>query len=241
MVGTPAGVTLAPEGGAHQSSITPSIGLELPGLTFAEPAYGAALDWLLCDGLQRLAYPDGDSLYLRLSTRTIDQSPFDDAADRYGREALRGAVLAGGYRLVEPSGATELVIAASGPVVPEAIAAAAALDREGVATLVVDVTSSDRLFRGWRNTQEHGIRSGTRVRDDHHLAAVLAPEERRIPIVTVHDAASHHLAWLGGVYGARTVPVGVDRFGQSGTIADLYAMFGLLPDQIVNAGLAALD
>lgn len=241
VVGTPAGVTLAPEGGAHQSSITPSIGLELPGLTFAEPAYGAALDWLLCDGLQRLAYPDGDSLYLRLSTRTIDQSPFGAAAGRYGREELRGAVLAGGYRLVEPSAATELVIAASGPVVPEAIAAAAGLEREGVATLVVDVTSSDRLFRGWRNAQERGIRSGTRVRDDHHLAAVLAPEERRLPIVTVHDAASHHLAWLGGVYGARTVPVGVDRFGQSGTIADLYAMFGLLPDQIVNAGLAALD
>ena len=76
VVGTPSGVSLAPEGGAHQSTITPSIGIELPGLTLAEPAYAAALDWLLCDGLARLARPDGDSLYLRLSTRPLDQAPF---------------------------------------------------------------------------------------------------------------------------------------------------------------------
>ncbi len=241
VAGTPAGVTLAPEGGAHQSSITPSIGLELPGLTYAEPAFADALDWLLCDGLQRLAYPDGESLYLRLSTRSVDQRPFLAAKERVGDERLRGDVLAGAYRLVEPSGPAELVIAASGPVVTEAVAGAAGLEAEGVPTLVIDVTSSDRLFRGWRGALERAASSGTPASDDHHLTSLLEPAERRVPIVTVHDAASHHLAWLGGVYGARTVPVGVDRFGQSGTIADLYEIFGLLPGQIVNAGLVALN
>ena len=116
------------------------------------------------------------------------------------------------------------------------------LEAEGVATLVIDVTSSDRLFRGWRAGARARLRrSARRRRDDHHLTSLLEPSERRVPIVTVHDAASHHLAWLGGVYGARTVPVGVDRFGQSGTIADLYEIFGLLPEQIVNAGLVALN
>ncbi len=241
VAGTPAGVTLAPEGGAHQSSITPSIGLELPGLTYAEPAFAAAVDWLLCDGLQRLGYPHGDSLYLRLSTRAIDQAPFEAAAERLGRERLRTDVLAGGYRLVEPPGPADVVLATCGPVVPEVVAAAALLAAEGVAAVVIDVTSSDRLYRSRQGELDAASREARPAADVHHLAALLLPAERRAPIVTVHDAASHHLAWLGGVYGARTVPVGVDAFGQSGGIRDLYELFGLLPEQIVNAALGALS
>src|SRR5215216_5505562 len=112
VVGTPAGITLAPEGGAHQSTITPSIGLELPALTYAEPAYARALDWLLCDGLAALARPAGGSLYLRLSTRPIEQAPFSAAADRLGAERLRADVLAGGYRLREAHGPAGVVLAA---------------------------------------------------------------------------------------------------------------------------------
>ena len=122
VVGTPAGITLAPEGGAHQSTITPSIGLELPGLTYVEPAYARALDWLLCDGLADLARPDGGSLYARLSTRPIDQRPFADAAERLGTERLRADVLAGGYRLLEPDEPAAVVLATCGPVVPEVLA-----------------------------------------------------------------------------------------------------------------------
>jgi pyruvate dehydrogenase E1 component len=240
VAGTPAGVTLAPEGGAHQSSITPSIGLELPGLTYAEPAYARALDWLLCDGLQRLGYPDGGSLYLRLSTRPIDQTPFDLATERSGVEQLRADVLAGGYRLVEPSGPADVVIAASGAVVPEAVGAAALLADEGVRSVVVDVTSSDRLFRGWRSELRSATRHARPSTPAHQLANLLGEHERHVPIVTVHDAASHHLAWLGGVFGARTVPVGVDQFGQSGTVHDLYEIFDLLPGQLANAALVAL-
>jgi pyruvate dehydrogenase E1 component len=241
VAGTPAGVTLAPEGGAHQSSITPSIGLELPGLTYAEPAFAAATDWLLCDGLQRLGYPDGGSLYLRLSTRPVDQAPFVDVLERRGEAALRPEVLAGGYRLLEPRGPAEVVLATCGPVMAEVLTAAAQLEEEGVSALVLDITSSDRLFRRWRAELRDAAREARPADDRHHLATLLAPEERRLPIVTVHDAASHHLAWLGGVFGARTVPVGVDRFGQSGTIHDLYELFDLLPEQIVNATLVALS
>ena len=89
VVGTPAGVTLSPEGGAHQSSITPSIGLELPGLTYSEPSYSVALDWILCNALTSLSSPEGTSTYLRLSTRPIDQAQFDEARRRLGEETLQ--------------------------------------------------------------------------------------------------------------------------------------------------------
>ncbi len=240
VVGTPAGITLAPEGGAHQSTITPSIGLELPGLTYAEPAYARALDWLLCDGLADLGRPDGGSLYLRLSTRPVDQRPFAAALDRVGTDQLRAGVLAGGYRLHEPAEPAAVVLATCGPVVPEVLAAAATLADEGAPAIVLDLTSPDRLYRGWRGTLRSATREGRPATTDHHLASLLRPAERSLPIVTVHDAASHHLAWIGGVFGARVVPVGVDEFGQSGSIPDLYGLFDLLPEQIVNAALVAL-
>jgi pyruvate dehydrogenase E1 component len=239
VVGTPAGITLAPEGGAHQSTITPSIGLELPGLTYAEPAFATALDWLLCDGLTRLADPDGTSLYLRLSTRPLDQAPFAAAASRLGDEALRADVLAGGYRLAEPAEAAAVVLATCGPVVPEVLAAAELLDGEGLPALVLDLTSPDRLYRDWRYGLRDAARQGRTAGADHHLGRLLIGPERPLPIVTVHDAASHHLAWLGGVFGVPVVPVGVDEFGQSGSIPELYGLFDLLPEQIVNAALLA--
>jgi pyruvate dehydrogenase E1 component len=241
VVGTPAGITLAPEGGAHQSTITPSIGLELPGLTFAEPAFAEALDWLLCDGLARLGTADGTSLYLRLSTRPVDQGPFRAALERLGEERLRADVLAGGYRLGEPpSGSAGVVLATCGPVVPEVLAAAEVLDAEGVPALVLDLTSTDRLYREWRYGLRDSARQATPAADCHQLARLIEEDERTWPIVTVHDAASHHLAWLGGVFGQRVVPVGVDEFGQSGSIRELYGVFDLLPEQIVNAALVAL-
>lgn len=243
VVGTPAGISLAPEGGAHQSSITPSIGLELPGLTGCEPAYATALDWLLCDGLARLSDADGTSLYLRLSTRPIDQSPFAAAIERHGDAMLRDDVLAGGYRLREPDTSDrppDVVLATCGAVVPEVLAAADELESEGVSVLVLDLTSADRLYRQWRSGLRDAARAAAPDGHDHHLARLLRPPERRAPIVTVHDAASHHLAWLGSVFGSRVVPVGVDAFGQSGSIPELYGTFDLLPGQIVNAALVAL-
>ncbi len=244
VVGTPSGVTLSYEGGAHQSTVTPSVGIGLPGVTYAEPAYGTALDWLLCDGLRRLADRHaGESLYLRLTTRPIDQTPFDAARERLGDDLLRRHVLAGAYRLVEPSrdatGWPRVCLAASGAVLPEVVAAAALLAEEEVAAVVLDVTSADRVHRGWIGARQRERRRA-RLGGDFHLAEVLSPAERRVPIVTVHDAVPHALSWLGSVFGTPTTPVGVEAFGQSGSIPDLYRVHDLAPDMIVNAALALL-
>ncbi len=243
VAGTPSGVTLAPEGGAHQSTITPSVGAELPGIDYAEPAYALAVDWLLCDGLRRLSDPAGRSLYLRLSTRPIDQAPFATAVERLGESEAQRHVLAGAYRLREPAGTGDpgITLAAAGAIMPEALAAAASLEEEGVDVTVIDVTSPDRLYADWQRSHVAGIERGERARfDETHLAAVLTPAERAQPVVSVHDAASHHLAWLGAALGVRQVPLGVDQFGQSGTIADLHRATGIDAPAIVNAALSLL-
>ncbi len=242
IVGTPSGITLAPEGGAHQSVITPSVGLELPGVTYCEPTYARALDWLLCDGLRKLSTPAGTSLYLRLSTRPIDQSPLNELIETRGEDDIRAAVLAGGYRLREPSsgGKDRIVIAATGPVMPEVLEAVDLLQDEGVAAGVIDVTSPDMLFHQWRKGLNESAATVTAPKHNHHLASLIPPDQRTLPILTVHDASSHTMAWLGSVFGQRVVPVGVDRFGESGDIAELYRSFSLLPDQIVVAALVAL-
>jgi pyruvate dehydrogenase E1 component len=126
-------------------------------------------------------------------------------------------------------------------VVPEVLSAAELLESEGVAATVLDLTSLDLLYRGWREGLRASARSGAARREDFHLAGLLPPRERRLPIVTVHDAASHAMAWLGSVFGAPVVPVGVDAFGQSGSIPELYGAFDLLPEQLVNAALVAID
>ncbi|MEO6885875.1 MAG: pyruvate dehydrogenase, partial [Jatrophihabitantaceae bacterium] len=252
IAGTPSGITLAPEGGAHQSTITASIGLELPGTTFIEPAYAGALDWLLCDALGQIAGRPSNSTdevaqngayYFRLTTRPIDQLPFDAARARLGDAVLRRQVLAGAYLLVDArelarAGAPVVQLAASGAVMPEVLQAAADLASEGIAANVVDVTSLDRLYSAWQGTLRQGLRTATTPSEPGALRAAFT---QRVPVVTVHDAASHTMAWLGSALGASSVPLGVDQFGQSGSVADLYEMHDLLPGSIVNAALAALS
>ncbi len=241
-VGTPAGVTLAPEGGAHQSTITPSIGVELPGLTAVEPAYATEVDWLLCDALARLSEPDGSSTYLRLSTRPVDQAPFAAAYARLGEEELRRQVLAGGYRLVDGAedGRPGVTIVTTGATAPEAIAAAALLDDEGVQATVIHLTSPDQVYRSWRSGFVRSAAAARLVRAPSHLHHLLPPGERSRPVVSVHDAASHSLAWLGSAIGVRQFPLGVDRFGESGTVADLHALTGIAAGSVVNAALIAV-
>jgi pyruvate dehydrogenase E1 component len=249
VAGTPSGVTLAPEGGAHQSTITASIGLELPGVTALEPAYGQALDWLLCDALGRIAagppttttaapHDDG-SYYFRLTTRPIDQAPFEAARERYGETMLRRHVLAGAYRLVDAEvDGPQVYLVGTGAVLPEVLAAAAELAEEGIAAHVIDVTSADRLYTSWQRTLRQGVRTATAPSLAGPLRTVFT---ERAPMVTVHDASSHTLAWLGSALGVPAVPLGVDSFGQSGTVADLYELHDLTSGAIVNAALAALS
>jgi pyruvate dehydrogenase E1 component len=243
VAGTPSGITLAPEGGAHQSTITPGIGLQLPGVTFFEPAYGGALDWLLCDSLSRMAGgEDGASAYFRLTTRPLDQAPFEAARERIGDQQLRRQVLAGAYRLIDGSelaatGAPVLHLAASGAVMPEVLAAAAELSDEGVAVNVIDVASLDRLYAGWQTEVRDSVRHARGRFGPSLLRSLFTP---RAPIVTVHDAGSHTMAWLGSALAVPSIPLGVDAFGQSGSVAELYQLHGLSAGAIVNAALAAL-
>src|SRR5947209_11643982 len=245
--GTPAGVTLSPEGGAHQSAITASIGMELPNLRLYEPAFARETEWCLLEGLRQcLDRENGVSTYLRLSTRAIAQQPFETVLARLGEDDLRRQVLQGGYRLLEPdpslSDAPRVVLAACGAILPEVLAAAAELAEEGVAATVLNITSADHLYAEWRSSQLRAVRSATVPDGIGHLETTLiSPAERRAPIVTVLDGASHALAFLGSVFGQRTVPLGMDRFGQSGGRDELYAYAGIDAGHIVNAALVALS
>ncbi len=238
--GTPSGVTLAPEGGAHQSTITPSIGAELPNLRMYEPCFGREVEWTLLEGIRScFDREDGQATYLRLSTKPIDQQLLTSALARLGEAQLREQVLAGGYRLldwrqggaeIEPG--TVVHIAATGAMIPEACAAAVYLWREGVAANVLNLTSQRRLFETWRATPF--------AKRADLFSWLIPPEERHAPIITVLDGASHSLAWLGSVFGAPVVPLGVDSFGQSGTQSDLYQHFGIDWEAIAAAALNTL-
>ena len=241
VVGTPAGVTLAPEGGAHQSTVTASVGAELPGMVYAEPAYATEVDWLLCDAIDSLGRDDGESTYLRLSTRPIDQQPFAAALDAHGEERLREQVLAGGYRLRDApaDGRPGVTLVTTGPMAPEALAAADELDGEGLAVTVVHLTSPELAYRSWRATYAGAVERGSVIRRASHLHRLVPADERSRPVVSVQDAASHHLSWIGSALGTRQVALGVDRFGESGTIADLHEIVGISAGDIVNAALIA--
>jgi pyruvate dehydrogenase E1 component len=238
--GTPSGITLASEGGAHQSTVTPDLGIALPHLRMYEPCFARELEWILLEALRQCCdRVDGCSTYLRLSTREIEQSLIQPALDRLGAEELRRHVLAGGYRLLDgqeccPNAGHQdsVILAATGAVLPEVIAAAQLLHYEGVAATVLSLTSPDRLFAGWRMSP---------MADNHHLSILIPPAERDLPIITVTDGTSHALAWLGSVYGAPVIPLGVDAFGQSGSRADLYHHFGLDVDQIADVAFRAID
>ena len=243
IVGTPSGVTLAPEGGAHQSTITPSIGTELPGLTYYEPAYASEVDWILCHAITQLTAPDGTASYLRLSTRPIDQEPFARALRAHGEMTLRGHVLSGGYRLHEPEPAVDreaVTLITTGALAPEALAAADELHAEGVAASVIHLTSPDLVHRSWQHRYRLATTRGVGVRQPSPLHRLVPPVQRRHPIVTVQDAASHSLAWIGSALGTHQIALGVDQFGESGTIADLHHATGISTGHIVNAALIAL-
>jgi len=257
ITGTPSGVTLAPEGGAHQSTITPSVGMELPGVVLMEPAYAQALDWLLCDALTHVAgqreettpelRPTELAFYFRLTTRPIDQTPFAQARERLGEALLRSQVIAGAYRLVdgrvdfnekELPNAPVVHLVGTGAIMPEVLIAAAELKSEGVIAHVVDITAPGRLYGGWQRTLRQGVRTATTPSFPGAMRPIFS---ERAPIVSVHDGASHAMAWLGSALGMPQVALGVDTFGQSGTIHDLYDINDIDAGSIVNAALAALS
>ncbi len=230
VVATPSGITLAPEGGAHQSIVTPLIGMGLDRITAFEPAYVDELAEIMRWSFAHLDAPDGGSVYLRLSTRPLRQ------LDRAMTAALRSGVLAGAYWRTSPGPETELAIVYAGAVAPEAEAAHRELADEIPGVALLAVTSADALHAGWVRSRREGV-SGTA-----HVDRLLAELPRDAALVTVIDGHPASLSWLGAVDGRRVYPLGVERFGQSADIPDLYRVSGLDADAIVaRAATACVD
>lgn len=229
LIGTPSGVTLAAEGGAHQSIKTPSIGLEQPGCISYEPAFAIDVEWTLLASLARLGRPDGTSAYLRLSTRPVDQTLAAVPDDPAARERRRRQVIAGGYPLRRHPEA-KLTITAMGALATEALHAADRLEQAGLPTDVICVTSPGLLFQAWQSRQ--GRRSG-----ETWILDQLFPGDRATPMVTVLDGHPHSLAFLANIQQVRMTALGVSGFGQAGTLEDVYRYHGIDTDSIVRAAL----
>ncbi len=245
VVATPSGLTLAPEGGAHQSIATPLIGMAQDGLAAFEPAYvdelGVIMHWAF-DYMQREgkkvggAKPsfenrdaNGGSVYLRLSTRPVEQ------ISRPMTDQLRADIVNGGYWLRAPEADTRVCIVAMGAVMPEAIQAAGLLAERQRGVGVLAVTSADRLSAGWHaadRAREQGLDARA------HVEQLLAKLPRDAGIITLCDAHPETLSWIGGVAGHRVRALGPEHFGQSGSIGELYAHYGMDAGAILRAAQA---
>ncbi|HEY5607783.1 MAG TPA: 1-deoxy-D-xylulose-5-phosphate synthase N-terminal domain-containing protein [Alphaproteobacteria bacterium] len=227
LVATPSGITLAPEGGAHQSCETTLITLAQPGLAAFEPAFVDELAAIMRWGFEYMQVDDGGSVALRLSTRPVDQP------QRAFTPAMRDAVIAGGYWIMPPEANSDLVIAYSGAVAPEAFGAHAAILEDAPGAGLLAITSADRLHDGWIAARRARIAGDARA--TAHVETLLAPLARDAALITVMDAHPATLSWLGSVAGHRIYPLGVDQFGQSGDIPDLYRAYGIDTDAILDA------
>jgi pyruvate dehydrogenase E1 component len=226
LVATPSGVTLGPEGGAHQSINPPLIAMGQPGLRHYEPAFVDELALLMEEGFRLMQTEEGESVYLRLTTRSIQQ--VERADDGWKADAI-----AGGYWLREPAPGAEAALVYSGAIAPEALAAWEALEDDVPGLGLLAITSPDLLHRGW--SARRGARWGGKGLEPSHVEKLLAPLSRAAGLVTLLDGSPAALSWLGGVAGHRVSPLGLDRFGQTGSLDDLYRYYRLDVDAIVEA------
>jgi pyruvate dehydrogenase E1 component len=244
---TPSGITLAPEGGAHQSIAQPLIGMAQDGLAAFEPAYvdelavilAFALAYIQKDGEAEadgaaernwLRDETGGSVYLRLSTRPIEQIA------RTMTDDLRNAIVDGAYWMREPGPNCQVIVAYTGAIAPEAITAVGLMaeDRRDIGLLAI--TSADRLNAGWTAAQRARERGLVHARS--HIERLLADVPSHCGIVTVLDGHPATLAWLGAVGGHRVRSLGVEHFGQTGSLAELYRHYGIDANAIAAAAQA---
>lgn len=229
LVGTPSGVTLAPEGGAHQSFRTPSIGLEQPECVSYEPAFAVEVEWMLLEAISRLGRPDGTSTYLRLSTRPVDQALADLPTSDSARELRRRQVLAGGY-VLRTSTSPDVRIVAMGATVTEGLDAITLLEQAGVDAELIVTTSPDRLFTAMQSRS--GLSDGS-----SWILETLFPASQPAPLVTVLDGHPHTLAFLGAFSAGSARHLGVTKFGQSGDLESVYDWHGIDAASIARAAL----
>ena len=226
LVATPSGLTLGPEGGAHQSINSPLIGIGQPGLTYFEPAFVDELTMMMHWAFGHMQADDGGSVYLRLSTRVIQQVAREDSD--WGDDALKG-----GYWLRRPSAGAEAAIVFTGVIAPEALAAWEQLTEDIPGLGLLNVTSPDLLHRGW--SEHRAARWTGAPRETCHAEKLLSALAPGAGLVTVLDGSPGALSWLGGVTGMRVSPLGTDRFGQTGDLPDLYRTYRLDAEAIVEA------
>jgi pyruvate dehydrogenase E1 component len=230
LVGTPSGISLAPEGGAHQSVSSPLIGMGQPGLACYEPAYNDELAVLLRHAFDYLQRDDGGSVYLRLSTRSLEQP------EREIDEALERDILAGAYWWAEPAADADIVFVASGVLVDEARKALDVVREDVPGAGLLVVTSADRLHAEWLGAQRSRA-AGRPVRS--HVERLLGRVASQARLVTAIDGHPATLSWVGAVARHRTASIGVERFGQSGDVPDLYRAYGLDCEAMIAAAAAA--
>ncbi|EMY34628.1 putative transketolase [Arthrobacter crystallopoietes BAB-32] len=230
LVGTPSGVTLAPEGGAHQSINTPSIGLEQPGCIAWEPAFAQDLEWCMLAAMNLIGRPGGTSAYFRLSTRPVEQSLARLPEDPALLERRREHAVAGGYRIIRHApGSEQVTLVGVGAIMPEVLEAARRLEALGVHAGVVCLTSPDLVFRSLQERHKTGGSQRTAI------VEALFPAAEPAPLVTVMDGHPHTLSFLAGVRGDRIRNLGVTEFGQSSSVEDAYRIHGIDVDSIVRA------
>ena len=231
LVATPAGITLAPEGGAHQSISSPLIGIGQPGLSSYEPAYADELAVIMRWAFEYMQAEKGGSIYLRLSTRAIEQPSREISSD------LESQIIKGAYWLIPPADGARIAIVYSGAVVPEVIEAYEQIKEEIPGLGVMAITSFDRLYHEWQRSQVDDVEGGSNT--DCHIINLLAPLHSDSVLITVQDAHPATLSWLGSATGRKLLPLGVTEFGQSGNIQDLYREYGIGVDAIIDAAARA--
>lgn len=232
LAATPSGLTLGPEGGAHQSISSPLIGMGQPGLTYWEPAFADEVRVVLREAFAAVEREQGGSSYLRLSTRTLEQ-PDRDMSDR-----LADDILAGAYWLREPSEGAEIAIAYCGAMAPEAMSAFEQLADDIPEAGLLTVTSPDVLHSDWMATTRAPWTGEAAA--ESHIERLMRPLAPQAGLVTVIDGAPSTLSWLGAVRGQRVRPLGTERFGQTGDLPDLYAAYRLDADAILDAAASLL-
>ena len=221
LVATPSGISLAPEGGAHQSVFTPLIGIGQPGLTSFEPAFADELTTIMEWSFEHMQKIDGGAVYLRLSTKNIDNSNRSNFAQK------KNEIVSGAYWLKEPNPGSELAIVYSGAIAPEAILAHDQILEDIPGAGLLAITSPDLLYKDWNS-------GGSRAES---LLSLLAPDAALVTVLDGHPAT---LSWMGAVLNHTTTSLGVDQFGQSGNLPDLYREYKIDADAIIDGAAESL-
>lgn len=244
LVATPSGVTLSTEGGMHQGVITPQLGIGMPGVAYFEPCFAREVEWVLLEAVRNIGAGTGESYMVRLSTKAVDQRLFPGSGPLAGEAEtarLRQAVLNGCWRYRQATAGlpSAVNVFAVGPMLPEALEAASAIEREGIGVNLFCVTSPDLLYRQLRRSEK--VETAGKAQGLWDPAGLLESSETGLPVVTVQDGHPHTMAFLGAALDCPSVNLGVDDFGQSGSRADLYRHFGIDAQGIYAAALGLVD